>query len=56
MTNKVDGLNQREANLGTGQEETVGVASTGFHDPTGDYTRRITSMAPRSTRQPRVRE
>lgn len=40
MTNKIDGLKQREANLGTGQEETVGVSSTGFHDPTGDYPKK----------------
>ena len=40
MTNKVDGLKQREANLGVGQEETVGVPETGFHDPAGDYPKK----------------
>jgi hypothetical protein len=40
MTNKKDGLKERESTLGKGQEESLGVSQRGDFDPTGDYPKK----------------
>jgi hypothetical protein len=40
MTNKVDNLKNREDIIGDGAEETLGIATEGFSDPSGEYPRR----------------
>ena len=37
MTTKLDKLSQREAKLGEGQEQTVGVPENGMQDPSGQF-------------------
>ena len=37
MTTKLDNISQREAKLGEGQEETVGVPENGMQDPSGQF-------------------
>ena len=40
MTNKVDNLKNRKDIIGDGAEETLGIATEGFSDPSGEYPRR----------------